>query len=286
MEERTIKVAKTAGFCFGVKRAVEKVYEQVELGKENIFTYGPIIHNEEVVADLESKGVRVLASKEELENLKEGTVVIRSHGVPEEIYQLIEAKGLECVDATCPFVKKIHRIVEKESDHGCHVIIIGNDKHPEVEGIKGWCHGPVTVISDEEEAENLAVLPEEKLCIVSQTTFNYNKFQELVEILAKKRYDRIVLNTICSATEERQLEARQIACEADTMIVIGGRHSSNTQKLYEICRKECKNTYYIQTLVDLDTRPFQCIGCVGITAGASTPNNIIEEVHKHVRIKF
>ena len=286
MEERTIKVAKTAGFCFGVKRAVEKVYEQVELGKENIFTYGPIIHNEEVVADLESKGVRVLASKEELEMLREGTVVIRSHGVPKEIYQLIEAKGLECVDATCPFVKKIHRIVEKESDHGRHIIIIGNDKHPEVEGIKGWCHGPVTVISDEEEAENLAVLPEEKLCIVSQTTFNYNKFQELVEILEKKRYDRIVLNTICSATEERQLEARQIACEADTMIVIGGRHSSNTQKLYEICRKECKNTYYIQTLVDLDTRPFQCIGCVGITAGASTPNNIIEEVHKHVRIKF
>ena len=286
MEERTIKVAKTAGFCFGVKRAVEKVYEQVELGKENIFTYGPIIHNEEVVADLESKGVRVLASKEELEMLREGTVVIRSHGVPKEIYQLIEAKGLECVDATCPFVKKIHRIVEKESDHGRHIIIIGNDKHPEVEGIKGWCHGPVTVISDEEEAENLAVLPEEKLCIVSQTTFNYNKFQELVEILEKKRYDRIVLNTICSATEERQLEARQIACEADTMIVIGGRHSSNTQKLYEICRKECKNTYYIQTLVDLDTKPFQCIGCVGITAGASTPNNIIEEVHKHVRIKF
>ncbi|MGN0321749.1 MAG: 4-hydroxy-3-methylbut-2-enyl diphosphate reductase [Oliverpabstia sp.] len=286
MEERTIKVAKTAGFCFGVKRAVEKVYEQVELGKENIFTYGPIIHNEEVVADLESKGVRVLASKEELEMLREGTVVIRSHGVPEEIYQLIEAKGLECVDATCPFVKKIHRIVEKESNNGRHIIIIGNDKHPEVEGIKGWCHGPVTVISDKEEAENLAVLPEEKLCIVSQTTFNYNKFQELVEILEKKRYDRIVLNTICSATEERQLEARQIACEADTMIVIGGRHSSNTQKLYEICRKECKNTYYIQTLVDLDTRPFQCIGCVGITAGASTPNNIIEEVHKHVRIKF
>lgn len=124
------------------------------------------------------------------------------------------------------------------------------------------------------------------MCIVSQTTFNYNKFQDLVEILAKKRYDRLVINTICSATEERQLEAQQIACEVDTMIVIGGRHSSNTQKLYEICRKECKNTYYIQTLVDLDTRPFQCIGCVGITAGASTPNNIIEEVQKHVRIKF
>ena len=286
MGERVIKTAKTAGFCFGVKRAVEKVYEQVELGKKNVYTYGPIIHNEEVVSDLEAKGVSVLENRADLEAIEKGTVVIRSHGVPREIYQLIEEKGLECVDATCPFVRKIHRIVEKESKNGCHIVIIGNDNHPEVEGIKGWCQGPVTVISTEEEAENLEIFDEKKLCIVSQTTFNYNKFKDLVEILEKKRYDRIVLNTICSATEERQLEARQIACEADTMIVIGGRHSSNTQKLYEICRKECKNTYYIQTLVDLDTRPFQCIGCVGITAGASTPNNIIEEVQKYVRIKF
>ena len=286
MGEKVIKTAKTAGFCFGVKRAVEKVYEQVELGKKNVYTYGPIIHNEEVVSDLEAKGVSVLENRADLEAIEKGTVVIRSHGVPRDIYQLIEEKGLECVDATCPFVRKIHRIVEKESKNGCHIVIIGNDNHPEVEGIKGWCQGPVTVISTEEEAENLEIFDEKKLCIVSQTTFNYNKFKDLVEILEKKRYDRIVLNTICSATEERQLEARQIACEADTMIVIGGRHSSNTQKLYEICRKECKNTYYIQTLVDLDTRPFQCIGCVGITAGASTPNNIIEEVQKYVRIKF
>lgn len=286
MGERTVKVAKTAGFCFGVKRAVEKVYEQVDSGKQNVYTYGPIIHNEEVVSDLESKGVQVLENREELEKISQGTVVIRSHGVPEEIYRLIEERGLECVDATCPFVRKIHRIVEKESRNGRHIIIVGNDKHPEVEGIKGWCRGPVTVISTQEEAENLAISEGENLCIVSQTTFNYNKFKDLVEILEKKRYDRIVLNTICSATEERQLEARQIACEADTMIVIGGRHSSNTQKLYEICRKECRNTYYIQTLVDLDTKPFQCIGCVGITAGASTPNNIIEEVQRHVRIKF
>ena len=286
MGERVIKTAKTAGFCFGVKRAVEKVYEQVELGKKNVYTYGPIIHNEEVVSDLEAKGVSVLENRADLEAIEKGTVVIRSHGVPRDIYQLIEEKGLECVDATCPFVRKIHRIVEKESKNGCHIVIIGNDNHPEVEGIKGWCQGPVTVISTEEEAENLEIFDEKKVCIVSQTTFNYNKFKDLVEILEKKRYDKIVLNTICSATEERQLEARQIACEADTMSVIGGRHSSNTQKLYEICRKECKNTYYIQTLVDLDTRPFQCIGCVGITAGASTPNNIIEEVQKYVRIKF
>ena len=281
-----IRVAKTAGFCFGVKRAVETVYEQVKKDGGPVYTYGPIIHNEEVVADLETRGVQVLQGRRDLEALTQGTVVIRSHGVPEEIYRLIEERGLACVDATCPFVRKIHRIVEKYSREGWQIVITGDASHPEVEGIRGWCQGPSTVISTLEEAENLEFPEGTKVCIVSQTTFNYNKFKDLVEILEKKRYDRIVLNTICNATEERQAEARQIACEADTMIVIGGRHSSNTQKLYEICRRECENTYYIQTLVDLDTGPFQCIGCVGITAGASTPNNIIEEVQEYVRKKF
>ena len=281
-----IRVAKTAGFCFGVKRAVETVYEQVKKDGGPVYTYGPIIHNEEVVADLEARGVQVLQGRRDLEALTQGTVVIRSHGVPEEIYRLIEERWLACVDATCPFVRKIHRIVEKYSREGWQIVITGDASHPEVEGIRGWCQGPSTVISTLEETENLEFPEGTKVCIVSQTTFNYNKFKDLVEILEKKRYDRIVLNTICNATEERQAEARRIACEADTMIVIGGRHSSNTQKLYEICRRECENTYYIQTLVDLDTGPFQCIGCVGITAGASTPNNIIEEVQEYVRKKF
>lgn len=281
-----VTVAKSAGFCFGVKRAVDTVYQQIETGRKPVYTYGPIIHNEQVVGDLEKKGVRVIPSEEELEKITEGTVIIRSHGVSREICEKICAQGLTLVDATCPFVRKIHRIVEQESEKGRHVVIIGSEPHPEVEGIKGWVRGPVTVISTAEEAEQFVPEAGKQVSIVAQTTFNYNKFKDLVEILEKKRYDRIVLNTICNATEERQAEARQIACEADTMIVIGGRHSSNTQKLYEICRRECKNTYYIQTLVDLDTRPFQCIGCVGITAGASTPNNIIEEVQEYVRIKF
>ena len=280
-----VVLAKSAGFCFGVKRAMEEVYSQLENGKK-IVTYGPLIHNEEVVKDLAQRGVDVIDGEEELEALAEGAVVIRSHGVSKHIYELIEQKGLECIDVTCPFVKRIHRIVERESKEGKQIVIIGNPGHPEVEGIRGWSMTPAVVLETKEEAENFRAEEGKTLCIVSQTTFNYNKFQELVEIFEKKRYDKVVLNTICSATEERQMEARQIACEADTMIVIGGRHSSNTQKLYEICRKECENTYYIQTLVDLDTKPFQCIGCVGITAGASTPNNIIEEVQKHVRIKF
>ena len=281
-----ITLAKTAGFCFGVKRAVETVYEQAKQGEKPVYTYGPIIHNETVVSDLESRGVRVVNSEEELDALTEGTIIIRSHGVARSIYEKIEQKGLNCVDATCPFVKKIHRVVERESAAGRQIIIIGNDCHPEVEGIKGWCRERAIVISNAEEADAILLPPETPVCIVSQTTFNYNKFQELVEILFEKLYDRIVVNTICSATEKRQTEAHQIAKQVDAMIVIGGRNSSNTQKLYEICKKECKNTYYIQTLVDLDSKPFQSIGHVGITAGASTPNKIIEEVQKYVRIKF
>ena len=278
--------AKSAGFCFGVKRAVEKVYEVADRKNDPVYTYGPIIHNEEVVKDLEKKGVSVLETEEELKNLTEGTVIIRSHGVPRRIYDQIREQGLDYVDVTCPFVLKIHRIVERESKAGRHIVIIGNRTHPEVEGIRGWCEGPSTVIRTKEEAEEFLKNPPEKVCIVSQTTFNYKNFQELVEILAKKRYDRLVLNTICNATNERQAEAAEIAKTVDAMIVIGGRHSSNTQKLFEICSGECKNTYYIQTLADLDSDRFQAIQCVGITAGASTPNKIIEEVSKHVRIKF
>ena len=275
-----VTVAKSAGFCFGVQRAVDTVYEQVEKGICPIYTYGPIIHNEVVVQDLEERGVQVLEGKEDLGQLTEGTVIIRSHGVGKEIYDLISAKGLNCVDAPCPFVKKIHRTVEKESAAGRQIIIIGNDNHPEVEGIKGWCHHPALVIESAEQAEALNLPEGTKVCIVSQTTFNYKKFKDLVEILDKKRYDRIVVNTICNATEERQTEARQIAGKVDAMIVIGGSHSSNTQKLFEICRKECENTYYIQTVHDLDLEVLRSTGLVGITAGASTPKKIIEEVQK------
>lgn len=275
-------LAKSAGFCFGVKRAVDTVYEQTGT-RGKIYTYGPIIHNEEVVRDLEQKGVKVLGNETELNALTEGTVVIRSHGVERRINDAIAEKGLRCVDATCPFVKKIHRIVEKESAAGRRIIIIGNRNHPEVEGICGWSLTEPVVIESMEEAEKFKADPEEKLCIVSQTTFNYNKFQELVEIIKKKGYDISVLDTICNATEERQTEARKIAAESDLMIVIGDKHSSNTQKLYEISKKECANTYYIQTSKDMDYHQIQSINNVGITAGASTPNNIIEEVSKNVR---
>ena len=275
-----VKLAKTAGFCFGVQRAVDTVHTQIEEGSAPIYTYGPIVHNETVVQELEEKGVQVLNTKEELASLEEGTVIIRAHGVGKHIYDLLEQKGLHLVDATCPFVRKIHRIVQKEGALGRSILIIGSAKHPEVEGIRGWCSTPSYVVESVEEAQNFTIASSEKLCVVSQTTFNYKKFKDIVEIISKKGYDIIVLNTICSATEERQTEARQIASQVDAMIVIGGSHSSNTQKLFEICKKECENTYHIQELEDLDFKASQSIRCVGITAGASTPKKIIEEVQK------
>ncbi len=278
--------AKTAGFCFGVRRAVDTVYEQVSEGSGPIYTYGPIIHNEEVVRDLEHRGVSVLRTEEDLDHIDEGTVIIRSHGVEKRIYDKLREKNIRIVDATCPFVKKIHNIVQKESGEGRYVLIIGNPDHPEVIGIRGWAGANAAVIRNEDDIQKIDFSKNKKITVVSQTTFNYNKFQDLVEIIKKKSYDISVLNTICNATKERQTEARSIAESVDAMIVIGDKHSSNTQKLYEICRNACNNTYYIQTLDDLDLNQLGSVETVGITAGASTPNNIIEEVQNNVRIIF
>ena len=278
---KEVILAKSAGFCFGVKRAVDTVYEQT--GKKNVYTFGPIIHNEEVVKDLEKKGVFVINTMEELDDITEGTVIIRSHGVSSAVYEALQKKGVEIVDATCPFVLKIHNIVKQESANGKQIVIIGNEKHPEVEGIMGWSKTQVHVVDTAEKAQNLQLDPQREVCIVSQTTFNYNKFKELVEIISEKGYNIIIRNTICNATEERQTEAREIAKRVDAMIVVGGSSSSNTRKLYEICKKECYDTFYIQTINDLDLESLGRAECIGITAGASTPNNIIEEVCTNVR---
>ena len=287
--------AKSAGFCFGVKRAVETVYEQVDKENEKqIYTYGPIIHNAEVIKDMERNGVKVLYSEEELDALTDGLVIIRSHGVPKRICDKLAEKGIKYVDATCPFVKRIHNIVQEESNKGKEIIIIGDPEHPEVQGIRGWVEGKAYIIQTQEEMlrflekyeSNENTVGKHPICVVAQTTFNYKKFKDLVEIISEKRYDINVLNTICNATKERQTEARSIAEEVEAMIVVGDKHSSNTQKLFEICKKACNNTYYIQTLGDLDMNQLRSVETVGITAGASTPNNIIEEVQNNVRINF
>lgn len=271
-----INVAKNAGFCFGIQRAVDLVYDELQSG-DPIYTYGPITHNEQVVEDLMNKGVRVIEVPEELNGLPKGTIIIRAHGISKKLYDELSSYGHKIIDATCPFVKKIHRIVNKEKKR--HIIIVGNPEHPEIKGIIGWCNNDnYTVIQDIEDAKAFDLPLDFELCIVAQTTYNYNRFQDLVEIISKKGYDIFVLNTICSATQSRQQEAYDLARKSDAMIVIGGKHSSNTRKLYEICKKECENTYYIQKLSDLDLNLFKSFRNVGITAGASTPHNIIKEV--------
>ncbi len=286
---RNVVMAKSAGFCFGVKRAVNMVYEEIDKAMEQveqvpIYTYGPIIHNDEVVKDFASKGVTLVKDLSELADLPKGKIIVRSHGISRAEYEEMEQYGFTVVDATCPFVRKIHKIVDEHSKQGEYILIIGNPNHPEVCGIRGWVNGDdVSIIESKEEAQEFTLLGDKKVCIVSQTTFNYNKFQDLVEIVSKKGYNISVLNTICNATEERQTEARSIAKNVEAMIVIGDKNSSNTQKLFEICNTECEKTYYIQTSKDMDYSLLESINNVGITAGASTPNNIIEEVSKNVR---
>lgn len=275
-----IILAKSAGFCFGVQRAVDMAYEQA--GHREVYTFGPIIHNEEVIEDLKSKGVNIIEDLDELKGKSYCTVVIRSHGVEKKVYDDLNSRGIHVVDATCPFVKKIHNIVKNDSEAGRVIIIVGDPNHQEVKGIVGWCSGEVHVVDSEEGALSLIdVLSDEsrEISVVSQTTFNLNKFNNIVDIIRNKLYNVNVYETICNATAVRQKEAKEIASRVDAMIVIGGRNSSNTQKLYDISKKECENTYYIQTLVDLDLTTFESVSRVGITAGASTPNYIIKEVH-------
>ena len=283
----TVTIAKSAGFCFGVKRAVNLVYEEAEKSSP-VYTMGPIIHNDNVVQDLEAKGVRII--DDDLICTADGcrppagaTVVIRSHGISKAQYECLQASGYRLTDATCPFVQKIHTIVSIMSQKGYPVVIIGDPNHPEVIGIRGWVKGKCRVISNSEEARQLSFDRTEAVCVVSQTTYNYDKFQELVEIIETLGYHVMVTNTICSATRERQTEAMELASASDVMLVIGGVHSSNTQKLYNICQSRCGRTYFVSSLQDLETIRFEEGDRIGITAGASTPNTLIQEVSQHVR---
>ncbi len=280
-------LAETAGFCFGVERAINLVHEQIEKsdGKRKIYTYGPIIHNAEVVRELEEDGVFSIEGPDDFERIKGSVLIIRSHGVARDIYEKAKENQIEVVDATCPFVKKIHKIVDEESKNGKHIVIIGDRNHPEVAGIIGWANGEVDVLLNEQEAEAFQLDSVKEICVVAQTTFNLTKFQYIVEIIEKKGYDINVINTICNATQARQKEAESVSRAVDAMIVIGDPKSSNTQKLYDICKTYCKDTYYIQTVRDLELANLQSGISVGITAGASTPNNIIQEVFLNVRGK-
>ncbi len=283
---KEVILAKSAGFCFGVKRAVESVEKAAEKAEGPVYTLGPIVHNGQVVKNLEEKGVRVIQDEDELDGIHEGTIIIRSHGITRALREKLDGLGVNVIDATCPFVRKIHKIAEKCGREGQVLIIAGDPQHPEVQGILGWTEGESIVIENLEQMEQLELPPGKKAVLVAQTTFNASKFEEIVESFEKKRYHNYVEKTVCSATDERQAEAREIARKVDAMIVIGGAHSSNSRKLYNICREDCRNTYFVETLVDLELKPFQSLSRVGITAGASTPNSIIEEVREYVRTEL
>ena len=280
-----VELAKSAGFCFGVEKAVNTVYEEAKKENEIVYTLGPIIHNEEVVKDMKKRGVEAV-KMEDLASLPKGTVIIRSHGVSREVYNFVKNSGHRVVDATCPFVKKIHAIVSVQSGKGKTVVIIGNPDHPEVMGIKGWGDKNTYAVENIEQFINLGLKKDEEIIIVAQTTFNHKKFQEIIDKISLLGYDVRCFNTICNETQERQAEAKKIASNVDAMIVIGDKKSSNTGKLVEICQEECKNTVFIQTLEDLNYDALLSVDSVGITAGASTPKHIIEEVQNIVRSKF
>ncbi len=278
--------AKTAGFCFGVKRAIDLVEKTGEESAVPVYTYGPIIHNEDVVKDLEEKGITVLTD-DMLGTAPKGKVILRSHGVTPDEEKRLKDAGFETIDGTCPFVKKIHNLASKYSDEGYYIIITGDPNHAEVKGIIGYIkNNSYTVVSCEEDVECLELNKYTKVALLSQTTFNLEKFHKFVEIIAKKGYDVSVLNTVCDATAKRQEEAAMIAQNVDLMLILGSKSSSNTQKLYDICSVKCKDTYYIQSISDLTNNDhisqLHSIN-VGISAGASTPNKIIQEVQKYVR---
>ncbi len=275
---KNITLAKTAGFCFGVNRAVNLVYELSE--KEKVCTLGPIIHNTEMVKELEKKGV-IIADKPG--DVKEDyTVVIRSHGVAKSVYDEINSMGLKYADATCPFVSKIHKTVAKAGRENSIVLIIGDKNHPEVKGIEGHCNGEFFTVKYHDQVEKLIndnpKLKTESVTVVSQTTFDVSEWKKSLKIIKKLCTNAVIFDTICNATAERQEEARSLAEKVDLMIVIGDKTSSNTCKLYEICKRVCSRTYLVETYRDLSTIDFSTACNIGVTAGASAPARIIKEV--------
>ncbi|MEY8000002.1 bifunctional 4-hydroxy-3-methylbut-2-enyl diphosphate reductase/30S ribosomal protein S1 [Clostridium sp. Mt-5] len=270
-----IILADKSGFCFGVKRAVEEAVSTQKKFKKSIYTLGPLIHNNNVVKKLEGKGIFSI-EMDDINNLKEGDVIIiRSHGVPEYIFTLLGSKKINIVDATCPYVSNIQRKVQKYYKLGYSILIVGDKDHPEVLGINGWCKNTAIISKD---GLNLKKLPS-KLCIVSQTTERQSNWQKVLNVVIKQCKEFIAFNTICSATEFRQKSADNISKKVDMMIVLGGKNSSNTTKLYEICKNNCKNTIHVENSGEIPDNIINSnkIKTIGVTAGASTPDWIIKE---------
>lgn len=270
-----IEVAKTAGFCYGVKRAVEEAFDIAKKGKKTV-TLGELIHNRQVIAELEKKGVNVINDVEEADG--DSIVIIRAHGVAKSVIDDLEKRKIDYIDLTCPFVKKIHNIVFEHYNNGDKIVIVGDKNHPEVIGINGWCNNSayITYSTEDKIPPELADF---NVCIVAQTTINKNIFIQIVQNIKNTCQTTTIFDTICSATKERQTEAEEIAARSDIMFVIGGAKSSNSRKLYEIAKGKCPQSYFIENFEDIPQNIYLKKRKIGITAGASTPGSIIEEVY-------
>ena len=276
-----IIIAKTAGFCFGVKRAVKLAFNtEVEA---HTHTLGPIIHNDTVIKRLEDQGITVIDAQALDEKEAIDTLIIRAHGVSKAIYDKTEEKHIKVVDATCPYVKKIHRIVRDYSQKDYGVIIIGDTKHPEVEGIKGWVEGDSCVIKEASSINFTQLQKEQAYIAVAQTTYKKAVVDDILERLKEQGYEVTYLSTICNATTERQEEAQRISKKVEAMLVIGSPSSSNTQKLYEICKNNCESTWCINDASEINSDDLRDKQVIGITAGASTPEDLICDVTKRLQ---
>ncbi|MBB6630159.1 4-hydroxy-3-methylbut-2-enyl diphosphate reductase [Clostridium algidicarnis] len=271
-----IIISENSGFCFGVKRAVEKALLTQKALNKPIYTLGPLIHNESVISHLKDHKITPV----DIENLsslkKDDTIIIRSHGISKDVYITLKEKELNIVDLTCPFVSHIQKKVNKYYELGYSIIIVGDPNHPEIKGINGWCDNNALVFKNGDVTSSLP----KKVCIVAQTTEKQENFEKVMYVVSKECKEFLAFNTICSATETRQKDAFNISKESDKMIVIGGKNSSNTNKLYEICKSNCKDTIHIETAKELPFDFFKVPDStvIGITAGASTPSFVIDEV--------
>lgn len=284
-----IVVAESAGFCFGVKRAVVEAYKVLEQNtndKQRIYSIGPLIHNEIVTDDLKSKGLIELNDLSDIKELKNEKVIIRTHGTLKSVEDELKKNGNDIIDLTCPFVSKIHKLVSEYSNNGYKIIVIGDKEHPEVKGIVSRALSEIYVIISKNDINNLKIDKNAKILVVCQTTTNVNNAQILVDILRDLFYNIKIVKTICNATENRQEEVKNLAKNSDVMLIIGSKSSSNTKKLYEISKVFCEDTYLLSEKSDTKNISINKDAIVGVSAGASTPENLIEEIIDNVRNEF
>ena len=279
-------IGKNAGFCFGVKRAIDSAYETIDKTDDQIYSIGPLIHNEIVTNDLKEKGLVVIDDFNSISTLYNKKVILRTHGIEKQVYDVLKANDNEIIDLTCPFVQKIHNLVKEYSEKGYKIIVIGDKEHPEVKGIVSYSVSPIYVVINEEDIKGLKIDKNDNILVVCQTTTNAVNAQKLVDILRDLFYNISLVNTICNATQNRQEEVQNLAKTCDVMLIIGSNSSSNTKKLYDIAKKNCANTYLLTNINDAKNIKIEKNKKVGVSAGASTPKYLIEEILNNVRNEF